>query len=229
MPSRGRANYMLTFIDDFFRKFWAFFLKQKSDVFSAFKSWKTMIEKKTGKQIKYLRTDNSLEFYSDEFNKLCKSECIVRHLTVCHTPQQNGIAERMNRMIMEKVRCMLSNANLPKSFWAKATSTARFLINRYPSVSIEKKTPQEVWLGNPADYSDLKIFGCLAYAHVDNKKLEPRSIKYVFHSYKASVKGYKLWCPENRKVVISRDDVFDETTMLPNLSLKDSSNKENQK
>ncbi|KAG8483166.1 hypothetical protein CXB51_022143 [Gossypium anomalum] len=145
--------------------------------------------RETGKQIKYLRTDNGLEFCSDEFNRLCKSEGIVRHLTVRHTPQQNGVAERMNRTIMEKVRCMLSNANLPKSFWAEAASTACFLINRSPSVAIEKKTPQEVWSGNPANYSDLKIFGCPA------------------------------------KVVISRDVVFDETAMLPNLSLKDSSNK----
>ncbi|KAG8484888.1 hypothetical protein CXB51_021392 [Gossypium anomalum] len=153
----------------------------------------------------------------------------MRHLTVRHTPQQNGVVERMNRTIMEKVRCMLSNANLPKSFWAEAASTACFLINRFPSVAIEKKTPQEVWSGNPANYSDLKIFGCPAYVHVDNGKLEPRSIKCVFLGYKAGVKGYKLWCPENRKVVISRDVVFDETAMIPNLSLKDSANKENQK
>ncbi|KAG8498715.1 hypothetical protein CXB51_005041 [Gossypium anomalum] len=187
------------------------------------------VPSRDGKQIKYLRTDNGLEFCSDEFNRLCKSEGIVRHLTVRHTPQQNGVAERMNRTIMEKVRCMLSNANLPKSFWAEAASTACFLINRSPSVAIEKKTPQEVWSGNPANYSDLKIFGCPAYAHVNNGKLEPRSIKCVFLGYKAGVKGYKLWCPENRKVVISRDVVFDETAMLPNLSLKDCSNKENQK
>ncbi|KAG8474632.1 hypothetical protein CXB51_031261 [Gossypium anomalum] len=229
VPSRGGANYMLTFIDYFSRKAWAFFLKQKSNVFSAFRSWKIMIEKQTGKQIKYLRTDNGLEFCSDEFNRLCKSEGIMRHLTVRHTPQQNGIVERMNRTIMKKVRCMLSNANLPKSFWTEAASTACFLINRSPSVAIEKKTLQEVWSGNPANYSDLKIFGCPAYAHVDNGKLEPRSIKGIFLGYKAGVKGYKLWCPENRKVVISRDVVFDETAMIPNLSLKDSSNKENQK
>ncbi|KAG8479421.1 hypothetical protein CXB51_029920 [Gossypium anomalum] len=122
-----------------------------------------------------LSDDNGLEFCSDEFNRLCKSEGIMRHLTARHTPQQNDIAERINRMIMEK------------------------------------------------------IFGCPAYAHVDNGKLEPKSIKCVFLGYKAGVKGYKLCCPENRKVVISRDVVFDETAMLPNLSLKDSSNKENQK
>ncbi|KAG8485659.1 hypothetical protein CXB51_018846 [Gossypium anomalum] len=137
VPSRGGANYMLIFIDDFSRKVWAFFLKQKSDVFSTFKSWKIMIEKQMGKQIKYLRTDNGLEFCSDEFNRLCKSEGIVRHLTVRHTPQQNSVAERMNRMIVEKVRYL--------------------------------------W--------------CPAYAHVDDGKLEPRSIKCVFLDYKASVKG----------------------------------------
>ncbi|KAG8485681.1 hypothetical protein CXB51_019023 [Gossypium anomalum] len=90
---------------------------------------------------------------------------------------------------MEKVRCMLSNANLPKSFWAEAASTACFLINRSLFVAIEKKTPQEVWSGNPANYSDLKIFGCPAYTHVDNGKLELRSIKCVFLGYKAGVKG----------------------------------------
>ena len=133
-----------------------------------------------GKLIKYLRIDNGLEFGSDEFNRLCKLEGIVRHLTVRHTPQQNGVTERMNRTIMEKVRCMLLNVNLPKSFWAEVASTAFFFINRSPSVAIKKKTPQEVWSGNPADYSDLKIFGCPTYAHVDNGKLEPRSIKCVF-------------------------------------------------
>ena len=105
---------------------------------------------------------------------LCMKKGIVRHHTVRHTPQHNGVAERMNRTLMEKVKCMLSNAQLPKSFWAEATSTACYLINRSPSVAIEKKTLQEVWFGSPPTYSDLKIFRCPAYAHVDNGKLEPR-------------------------------------------------------
>ncbi|KAG8474672.1 hypothetical protein CXB51_031137 [Gossypium anomalum] len=194
VPSRGGANYMLTFIDDF--------------------------SIKTGKQIKYLRTDNGLEFCSDEFNRLCKSEGIVRHLTVRHTPQKNDIVERMNRTIMEKVRCMLSNANLSKSFWAEAAFTACFLINRSPSVAIEKKTPQEEWFGNLANYSDLKIFKCPAYTHVDNGKLEPRAIKCVFLGYKAGVKGYKLWCPGNRKVVehqINTESTPQASTKIENI------------
>ena len=77
---------MLTIIDDFSRKVWLFFLKQKSDVFSTFKDWKTMIEKQTGRHVKCLRTDNGLEFCSDEFNTLYKKEGIVRHHTIRHTP-----------------------------------------------------------------------------------------------------------------------------------------------
>ena len=71
-------------------------------------------------------------------------------------------------------------------------SIACYLINFSLSVAIEKKTPQEVWPGSPATYSDLKIFGCPTYAHVNNGKLEPRSMKCIFLGYKSGVKGYKL-------------------------------------
>jgi hypothetical protein len=106
---------------------------------------------------------------------------------------------------------MLSNAGLHRRFWA---STACYLINRSPSIAIEKKTPIEVWSGSPADYSELIVFGCTAYAHVDNGKLEPRAVKCIFLGYKSGVKGYKLWNPETSKVVISRNVVFNESAML---------------
>ena len=126
VPSKGNGScYMLLFIDNFSRKVWDFFLKEKSEVFNIFKQWKTLIEKKTGKQIKRLRTDNGLEFCNKEFDKFCKAEGIVRHRTVVGTPQQNGVAERMNRTLLEKARCMLSHAGLGKEFWAEAINTDR--------------------------------------------------------------------------------------------------------
>jgi hypothetical protein len=90
---------------------------------------------------------------------------------------------------------MLSNAGLHRYFWAE-TSTACYLINHAPSIAIDKKTPIEVWSGSPADYSQLRVFYCTAYAHVDNGKLEPRAIKRIFLGYKSGVKGYKLCNPE---------------------------------
>ena len=67
-----------------------------------------------------------------------------------HTPQQNGVAERMNRTLLENVRCMLSNAGLDKKFWAKAVSYASYLVNRLPSAVIRDKTPMEMWSGKHA-------------------------------------------------------------------------------
>ena len=120
----------------------------------------------------------------------------------------------MNRTLIEKVRCLLSNAALPYSFWYEASMMASYLVNRSPSTAIEKKTPQEVWFGSPTDYSVIKIFGCAAYVHVDKEKLAPRSVKCVFLGFKPGVKGYKLWCLEDKKVIYSRDVVFDEAAML---------------
>ena len=75
----------------------------------------------------------------------------------------------------------------------------------------------------------MKIFGCPAYAHVHNGKLEPRSIKCVFLSYKSGVKGYKLWCPKTKKVIISRDVIFNETVMLRDSSSRNSCDKKQHK
>ena len=107
-PSIEGSRYLLTIIDDYSRKVWVFFLKSKDEVFREFKDWKTMIEKQTGKQVKKLRTDNGLEFVKDEFTSFCKRLGIVRHRTYAERPQQIGVAERMNRTLLEKARCMLS-------------------------------------------------------------------------------------------------------------------------
>ena len=175
-------------------------------------------ESQTEKKVKILRTDNGMEFCSKQFKNYCKSEGIVRHYTVPYTPQQNGVAERMNRTIISRARCMLSNAGLHRRFWAEAASTACYLINRSPSIALNKKTPIEVWSGSPADYSQLRVFGCTAYAHVDNGKLEPRAVKCIFLGYKSGVKGFKLWNPETQKVVISRNVIFNESAMLHDVS-----------
>jgi hypothetical protein len=101
-----------------------------------------------------------------------------------------------------------------RRFWAEAASTACYLINRSPCIPLDKKTPIEVWSGSPADYSQLRVFGCTAYAHVDNGKLEPRAVKCVFLGYGSGVKAYKLWNPETKKVLHCRNVVFNEAVMF---------------
>lgn len=167
-------------------------LKNKNDVFQKFKEWKVMIENRTGKRVKRLRIDNSLEFYSGEFNEFCKNQGITRHHTIKGTPQQNVVAKRMNRTLLEKAHCMLFIAGLPKKFWAEAVNTTCYLVNRSPSTAIECKKPEEVWSGKSIDYSCLRIFCCPAYAHVNDGKLEPKAKKCIFLGYGQGVKGYRF-------------------------------------
>jgi len=216
VPSKGGARYLFTFIDDFSRKVWVYFLKNKNDVFSNFKKWNALIENQTNKKIKRLRTDNGLEFFEGQFNEFCKNEGIVRHRTMRKTPQQNGVAERMNRTLLKTARCMLSTANLSKDFWTKAINMTCYLVNRSPSTAIECKMPVEVWSGTPADYSDLRILGCPTYAHTSDGKLEQKAQKCIFLGYASGVKGYRLWCTDLHppRFIISRDVKFNESTML---------------
>ena len=215
--SKGGVEYFVTFVDDYLRKVWIYFIKHKSEVFTKFKEWKAEVERKTGKKIKYLRTDNGGEYTYKPFLELCKAEGITRHFTVPKTPQQNGVAERMNRTLLERARSMRLNAGLSKRFWAEAVNMACFLINRSPSKAIDCKIPEEVWTGKPVDYSILKIFGCPAYAHVESEqrsKLDSKSKQCIFLGFKKGVKGFKLWDPSSQKVVVSRDVVFDESHIV---------------
>lgn len=114
--SRGGARYYISIIDDYSRKLWVTPLKSKDQAFQAFKDWKVMVETQTGSKIKKLRTDNGLEYCSDKFKQYCKQEGMARHYTVADTPPQNGLAERMNRTILERVRCMLVCSGLSRVF-----------------------------------------------------------------------------------------------------------------
>ncbi|KAL4384756.1 hypothetical protein GQ457_15G014670 [Hibiscus cannabinus] len=156
----------------------------KSEVVAKFKQWKAQVENQTGRKIKYLRSDNGTEYTDSQFQRFCEDHGILRHFTVRKTPQQNGVEERMNRS---------------------------------PRASLGGKVAEEVWSGNVVDFSNLRIFGCPTYVHVpgdERSKLDAKSKKCIFLGYKKGVKGYKFWDPVARKMVISRDAIFDEQSML---------------
>jgi transposase InsO family protein len=88
-----------------------------------------------------LRTDNGRELCGSEFEELCKKCCIERKKTTPYTPQQNGVAERMNMILMEKTRCMLSGVELGQEFWEEAVGNACYLVNISPSSALDEKTP----------------------------------------------------------------------------------------
>ncbi|CAA0819883.1 Unknown protein [Striga hermonthica] len=103
VESLGGSRYFLTFIDDASRKVWVYFLNTKDQVFEYFKSFHVMVERETEKKLKCLRSDNGGEYTSKEFDAYCRTYGIRHEKSVPRTPQHNGVAERMNRTIMERV------------------------------------------------------------------------------------------------------------------------------
>ncbi|GKV37057.1 hypothetical protein SLEP1_g45126 [Rubroshorea leprosula] len=193
VASKGGAVYMLTFIYDYSRKVWVYTLK-----------------------------NNGLEYCSGEFDTFCKNNGIVRHHTVKMTPQQNGVAERINRTLLERAQCMLSNVGLSKDLWAKAVNHASYLVNRSPSTAIGLKTPEELWSASLVDYSQLRIFGCPVYAHVRDGKLEPRAVKDVTFDESVMLQKAK----EESKIAkpdhgVSKQVEFEATT--PKKAVRDNS------
>ena len=142
--SLAGARYFLSLIDDFSRMVWVFSLKSKDKVFDQFKNWKILVETQTNRKVRRLRTNNGLEFCNKDFDDFCTKHGIVRHKTVRHTPQQNRLAERMNRTLIDKVRCMLIHSKLPMSLWAEALDTACFIVNKSPYSGINFRTPYEL-------------------------------------------------------------------------------------
>ena len=226
--SLGGAEYFVTLTDDETRYVWVYVIKKKSDVFREFSEWKTEAEKSLGKSVKTLHTDNGGEFTLAEFEEYLRKEGIKHELTIPNCPEQNGVAERLNRTLVEMVRSMLADSELPKSFWAEALATATYLRNRSPTKAVEGKTPYEALYGMKPKVQHLRVFGCIAYSHVpkhERLKLHDKARKCIFLGYPMNRKGYQLYNLSSSRVIHSRDVRFNE--LICGVEKESSSNAEN--
>nr|GEZ20804.1 reverse transcriptase [Tanacetum cinerariifolium] len=140
-------------------------------------SWLWYMRRK-GLKIKSMRSDRDREFLSKEFNKFFEDNGIQRFLTNPYSPQQNGVVERKKRTILNMVQSMLKTKKMPKEFWVEAVDCAVYLLNRYPSKSLDNKTLQEAWNGLKPTVSHLRVFGSIAYVHVlSQRRLKLNDIK----------------------------------------------------
>ncbi|KAL2234657.1 UNVERIFIED_CONTAM: Retrovirus-related Pol polyprotein from transposon TNT 1-94 [Sesamum indicum] len=220
VSSLGGSTYYMTFVDDSTKKVWVYFLKRKSDAFDTFRRWRALVENETGLQVKYLRSNNGGEYSSEGIKNYCADHGIRMQKTIPGTPQQNGVAERMNRTLNKRARCMRLKSRLPKMFWADAVNTTAFLINRGPSVPLNNRIPEEVWSGKKVDLSFLRTFGCSAYILNDDRtKLDAKSIKCTFIGYETDAFGYRFWYDQNRKIIHSRNVIFNEDVMYNNMKV----------
>jgi transposase InsO family protein len=131
MPSSSISGYVyyVSFIDDYSRKTWVYFVKSKDEVFDKFKEFKALIENLFKRKIKILRSDNGGEYTSKEFVNFCKDFGIKRELTSPYNPQQNSVTERKNKTIMEAVKTMIHDQDLPMCLWAEATMIVVYVQN----------------------------------------------------------------------------------------------------
>ena len=130
--------------------------------------------------MKCLISDNGGEYCNKDFDSYYSYHGIHREKTVPGTPQENGVSERMNIMIMERARCMRLHAGLPLQCWADVVDTVVYLISRGPSSALDGGIPKEAWTGKKVNYSFLRAFGCEAFVHIDKEnrtKLETKSKK----------------------------------------------------
>ena len=147
VESLGGKRCFATFIDDYSRWCEVVVLRQKSDLLDEFKNHVQKVENRSGKRVKCLQSDNGKEYVNKEFDAFLRLKGITRRLTVPHTPQQNGIAERKNRTLLEATRCLLLQRSMSPGFWAEAVTTACYLQNRHPSSAIDFQIPFELWFG----------------------------------------------------------------------------------
>ena len=141
MYSIGVSKYFVAFVDDFSRYTTVYTMKYKNEVFAKFKEYVAYVENQTNFKIKALRFDNGGEYISKEFHEFCSEKGISRQITSPYSPQQNGVAEQMNRSILESTRSMLYEANLSQNFWTEAVGTAVYLRYKSPSKFLKNVTP----------------------------------------------------------------------------------------
>ena len=143
-------------------------------MFVYFLQFKALVEKQSGHYIKALRTDRGGEYVSNKFLNFCKEHGIHKQFTTRYTPQQNGIAERKNRTIMEMARSMMKAKHLSNKYWAEAVSCATYIMNRCPTKSVKNIIPEEAWSGRKHSVSHMRVFGCVAYARAGSAEKKIR-------------------------------------------------------
>ncbi|GKE22148.1 putative ribonuclease H-like domain-containing protein [Tanacetum coccineum] len=160
VKSLMKKSYCLVVTDDFSRFSWVFFLATKDETSGILKTFITKIENQLDYKVKVIRSDNGTEFKNSVMNQLCEMKGIKREFSVARTPQQNGVAERRNRTLIEAARTMLVNSKLPTTFWAKAVNTACYVLNRVLVIKPHNKIPYELIHGRTPLIDFMKPFGC---------------------------------------------------------------------
>ncbi|GJS00055.1 putative ribonuclease H-like domain-containing protein [Tanacetum coccineum] len=187
---------MSTIFAPLYRFTWVFFLGTKDETYGIHKDFITFIENQLTKKVKAIRCDNGTEFKNSKLIELCESKGIIRDYSNARTPQQNGVAERKNRTLIEAARTILADSKLPTMFWTKVVSTACYVLNRVLVTNPHNKTPYELVSGKVPNISHLKPFGCFLTILNNSDhlgKFEGKTDEGFIVGYAAHSKAYRVY------------------------------------
>ncbi|GKA42068.1 putative ribonuclease H-like domain-containing protein [Tanacetum coccineum] len=211
--------YCLVVTDDFSRFSWVFFLATKDETSEILKTFITGIENLIDLRVKVIRCDNGTEFKNRVMNQFCEMKGIKREFSVARTPQQNGVAERKNRTLIEAARTMLADLKLPTTFWAEAVNTACYVQNRVLVIKPHNKTPYELFLGRKPALSFMRPFGCpvTILNTIDHLgKFDGKDDEGFFVGYSTNSKAFRVFNSRTRIVEENLHVKFSEDT--PNIA-----------
>jgi hypothetical protein len=206
-------KYHVIFVDDYSRFTWIYPLHNKSEMFANFVKFKLLVENQFSSKIKQIQSDGGGEYVSNQFQTFLTNHGILHRKSCPYTSQQNGLAERKLRHILETGLTLLAHSHLSNKYWVDAFLTAVYVINRLPTPSLNHKSPYFKLYHREPDYQKLRVFGCLCYPLLRPfglHKLEYRSKPCIFLGYNYA--GYKCLDPVTNKAYLSRHVIFDENS-----------------
>jgi len=225
VPTHNKKRFFVTIVDDFSRYTWIFLITSKAETVVVLKHFLKNVQNLFSTSVKTLRTDNGGEFFNTAVQSLLSDMGITHQSSCVYTHQQNGIAERKHRTILNMARALRFQASVPLKYWGECVSTAVYILNRLPSKVLAHKTPYEKLYLHPPSLSHLRVFGCLCYAasHTISDKFSSRAVPAVFMGYSSTQKGYILYDIHDQILFVNRHVVFQEH-MFPFRDMYTSSN-----
>src|ERR1700678_4098222 len=206
----GSREYYSTHTDDNSRYSTLYLQRLKSETFSAYKRYEAYLLRQKGVHIKKLHTDRGGEYLSKEFSDHLAENGTIRNLTVHDTPEHNGVAERLNRTLLERVRSMLHASGLPKFLWGEAIKHAIYLKNRTFTKALNGITPYKAFYGTKPNLRGLPEFKCKVWVHTtDGSKLDGRSVEGKWVGFDEDSSGHRIYSPVKRTVSVQRSVKFD--------------------
>ncbi|GJS88169.1 putative ribonuclease H-like domain-containing protein [Tanacetum coccineum] len=199
--------YCLVITDDYSRFSWVFFLAKKDETSGILKNFITGIENQLNYKVKVIRCDNGTEFKNYEMSQFCGIKGIKNEFSNARTPQQNGVAERKNRTLIEAARTMLADSLLPIPFWAEPVNTACYVQNKVLVTKPHSKTPYELLLRRTPTMSFMRPFGCLVTIlntldHLG--KFDGKADKGVLVGYSINSKAFRVY---NHRTMIVEENL----------------------